>query len=278
VVPRAARGRLYVDKLVQVWRKDGRDAWVLIHVEVQPQRDPKLAKRLYGYNTRIAHRYNRTVVTFAVLADDDSNWRPDHYEDELWGWSVRMTWPPVKLLEYVNRAAELEQGQNPFARVVLAYLKALETRQDAAGRRAWKFRLVRGLYERGFSKEDVRQLYRMIDWLMELPPPLQEEFEQELDQYQGEQRMPFTTGFERRAMRRLIEDLLRTKFGEEGLELMPATTELNDAEKYVVLNRTIATATTLDQVRRACARAAAPARRRKKGGNGTGSSSKTERT
>src|SRR5581483_10979867 len=39
LAPKGGRGRLYVDKLVKVWRKDGREAWVLIHVEVQTQRD-----------------------------------------------------------------------------------------------------------------------------------------------------------------------------------------------------------------------------------------------
>jgi hypothetical protein len=64
----------------------------------------------------------------------------------------------------------LEADANPFAKVVLAHLKALETRSDPGERRAWKFRLVRGLYERGFKAEDVRQLFRLIDWLMDLPP------------------------------------------------------------------------------------------------------------
>jgi hypothetical protein len=268
ILPRAVRGRLYVDKLVQVWRKNGREAWVLVHVEVQTQRDPQFPQRMYGYNTRIADRYNRRVVSLAVLADDDPDWRPDHYEDGLWGWSVRMAWPPLKLLDFARQVAELEGSKNPFAKVVLAHLKALETRQDPGGRRTWKLRLVRGLYERGFGSEEVRQLFRVIDWLMELPPPVQEEFEQEVHDYEEGRRMPFVTGFERRGMLKLIEDGLRTKFGEEGAELMPAVKDLNDAEKYVELNRAILSAATLDEVRRACARAAAPARRRKKGGNG----------
>jgi hypothetical protein len=32
---------------------------------------------------RLAHKYNRKVVSLAVLADDDPNWRPDHYEEDL---------------------------------------------------------------------------------------------------------------------------------------------------------------------------------------------------
>jgi hypothetical protein len=274
IVPKATRGRLYVDKLVKVWRKNGRETWVLIHVEVQTQRDPDFPKRMYGYNTRIADRYNRTVVSLAVLADDDPGWRPGHYAEELWGWSVRMAWPPVKLLDYAGREAELERSKNPFAKVVLAHLKALETRQDPTGRRTCKFRLVRGLYERGFSREDVRQLYRMIDWLMVLPPPVQEQFENEVGEYEEGRRMPFVTGFERSGMLRLIEDILRTKFGEEGAGLMPAIEDLDDAEKYVTLNRAIVAATTLDEVRRACAEAAAPKTRRRKGGSARRGSAK----
>jgi hypothetical protein len=248
---------------------------VLIHIEVQTQREADFPRRMYRYNTRLTERYNRTVVSLAVLADDDPNWRPDHYQKELWDWSVRMGWPALKLLDYANRVAELEDSKNPFAKVVLAHLKALETRQNPAGRRAWKFRLVRGLYERGFTKEDVRQLMRVIDWLMELPPRGQQRFEKELNEYEEGRQMPYFTQIERSGMRKLLEDGLRKRFGEEALDLMPAILDLDDAEKYSVLNQTIWTAATLDEVRRACAKLAAPPRRRKKSGNGKRGSSET---
>jgi hypothetical protein len=53
LLPKGGRGRLYVDKLVKVWRPNGREAWVLIHVEVQTTREAAFPARLYGYNTRI---------------------------------------------------------------------------------------------------------------------------------------------------------------------------------------------------------------------------------
>ena len=53
--------------------------------------------------------------------------------------------------------------------VVLAHLKTLETRRSPADRYAWKLRLVKGLYQRGMDAEDVRQLFRFIDWIMDLP-------------------------------------------------------------------------------------------------------------
>jgi hypothetical protein len=266
IMPKSPRGRLYVDKLVKVWRKNGREAWVLIHIEVQTQRDAGFPKRMYGYNSRIFVAYNRTVVSLAVLADDDPNWRPTQYKDELWDWSVVMKWPPVKLLDYANQVEFLEKSDNPFAKVVLAHLKALETRKDPESRAVWKLRLVRGLYERGFSKNDIQQLFLVIDWLMELPKKLDKQFDQDLNEYQEEQRMPYVTSIERLAMARLIENTLHTKFGDAANELAEAISELYDAEKYLALNQTIATATTLDEVRRAYEKVVAPPR--KKRGNG----------
>src|SRR5262249_29004474 len=152
----------------------GAETWVLIHIEVQTRRQRGFGRRMFVYNSRIADRYNRDVVSVAVLADDDPNWRPVGYEWEVWGCEKRLVVPTVKLRDYAEREAELEESRNPFAKVVLAHLKALETRRDPETRRSWKFRLVRGLYERGFSAEDVRQLFRFIDWLMELPEQVQE--------------------------------------------------------------------------------------------------------
>ncbi len=239
IVPKAARGRRYVDKLVKVWRKDGSEVWVLLHVEVQTQRDRDFALRMFVYNYRIFDRYDRIVVSLAVLADGDPNWRPSRYEVELWGWSQRMTFLPVKLLEYANREAELEAESNPFARIVLAHLKALETRRDPEARRLWKFRLVRGLFERGFKAEDVRQLFRLIDWLMELPQPLEEIFLDEVEQLKEERRMPFIGTPERVGIRRgmllVIESMLRDIFGEEGVQLLPEIKNLEDADKYLLM-------------------------------------------
>ncbi len=65
--------------------------------------------------------------------------------------------------------------------------------------------------------------------------------------------MPYVTSFGRLAMLDAIEEFLRARFGEEGVKLMPAISAMNDAEKYKAVIRAIATATTVDEVRRACA-------------------------
>jgi hypothetical protein len=137
---------------------------------------------------------------------------------------------------------------------VLAHLKTLETRGAPADRQVWKVRLVRGLYQRGMAMEDVRQLLRFIDWIMDLPRPLQERFEEEVAHYEEEINMPFMTGFERRGLEkgllRGIEVALELKLGAEGLKLLPEIRELQDHELLETVLESIPKAANPDAVRR----------------------------
>lgn len=254
VVREAELGRRYVDKLVKVWTKDGVECWVLIHVEVQTTRDAEFPRRMYVYNYRVFDRYNRPVASLAVLADDDLDWRPADFRSNLFGCEVGIRFPAVKLLDFAAHESMLEANTNPFAQVVLAHLKARETHGDQAGRLAWKLRLVRNLYERGFSPRDVRELFRLIDWLMELPPALASVFRQDLDKIQEERHMPYVTSIERLAMRKGlckgIESLLKVRFGDEGIKLMPEIHEIHEEETLEAILKTLETKASMDDVRR----------------------------
>jgi hypothetical protein len=254
VVREAEVGRRYVDKLVKVWTRDGVECWVLIHVEVQTTRDVEFPRRMYVYNYRVFDRYNKPVASLAVLADDDPDWRPSEFRNSLFGCEAGIRFAPVKLLDFAAHEVMLEASANPFAKVVLAHLKARQTHGNPADRHAWKVRLVRGLYERGFSARDVRELFRVIDWMMELPPPLESVFWQEVGKIQEERRMPFITTPERvgrrEGMREGIESLLRVRFGEEGLKLMPEIREIHEEEKLRAVLKALETAASPDEVRR----------------------------
>jgi hypothetical protein len=253
VVREAELGRRYVDKLVKVWTKDGVECWVLVHVEVQTARDVEFAKRMYVYNYRIFDRYNRPVASLAVLADDDPNWRPDEFHNRLFGCEAGIRFRPVKLLDFAAHEPALEESTNPFAKVVLAHLKARQTHGDPGARHAWKIRLVRGLYERGFGAKDVRELFRVIDWMMDLPPALEEVFWQDVDNLQQERRMPFVTSIERvdyrRALRMGIETALKIRFGDEGLKLMPEIREIHEEDKLEAILKALETVPSLEAVR-----------------------------
>jgi hypothetical protein len=120
----------YVDKLIKVWLIDGEETWLLIHLEIQSQVDADFAKRMFSYHYRIFDRYDRQVISLAVLGDNNPNWRPQEYRYEKWGCQLSLRFPIVKLLDYTNRWEELEQSRNPFASFVMGHLKTQATTQN----------------------------------------------------------------------------------------------------------------------------------------------------
>ncbi|HYT88165.1 MAG TPA: hypothetical protein VEL76_05560 [Gemmataceae bacterium] len=254
IVPAAEQGRRFVDKLVKVWLKSGAETWLLIHVEVQTWKEGDFPERMHVYNYRIFDRYHHEVISLAILADDDPDWRPSSYSYGRWGFRTGTDFPMRKLLDWAPHWQTLETSPNPFATVVLAHLKAMETRQKPADRQAWKVRLIKGLYERGLSAEDVRQLFRFIDWMMELPLALEALCRDEIHRYQEERRMPFMTSFERLALQKgLLQGIelgLKLKFGPEGLKLLPEIRRLEDMGLLETVLQAIETASTPDELRR----------------------------
>jgi len=109
-------------------------------------------------------------------------------------------------------------------------------------------------YERGFSAKDVRELFRVIDWFMELPPAQTRLFQQEMERFQEEGRMPYVTSIERlglaRGLRKGIESMLRSRFGEAGLKLMPEIEAIDDEEKLQAILTALETAGNPVEVRR----------------------------
>lgn len=199
IVRDAEIGLREADKLVKVWRVEGEETWVLIHIEVQSQVQSVFAERMYVYNNRIFDRYQRKVVSLAVLADDQPYWRPTQYSYEMWGCQVLLKFPIVKLLDY--QLPTLETNANPFAVIVLAHLTTQRTSKDPQGRYQGKLRIAKSLYQRGYSRPDILELMRLIEWMMTLPETLERDFEQELIRFEEENRMPYILSFERRALR-----------------------------------------------------------------------------
>ncbi len=68
----AELGKRLADKLVKLRRRDGGEAWVLAHVEIQGQEKSDFAERMFVYNYRIFDRYHKPAGSFAVLADGAS--------------------------------------------------------------------------------------------------------------------------------------------------------------------------------------------------------------
>ncbi|MFO0965309.1 MAG: hypothetical protein U0793_06945 [Gemmataceae bacterium] len=268
IARRAKVGKRLADKLFKVWLKDGAERWLLIHIEIQGGYERAFAQRMFDYNVAVRQLYNQTVVSLAVLCDDQPSWRPTTFAYGHWGCKMELTFRVAKLLEHCREQAVLAASDNPLAAVVLAHCQAIETRNEPARRRDAKLQTVKNLYRRGWSKEEVRQLYRLIDWILTLPEDLDAAYRADLHCFEEETNMPWLTTIERAGYKRGLEEGLEkglekgerkgllegivldldAKFGRPGRKFLPRIRELAlpDLRK---LAKFLKTAETLDDVR-----------------------------
>jgi hypothetical protein len=200
----AESGRQYVDKLVKLFTREGVERRVLVHIEVQSQPDGGLSLRLFRYNRRLFDAWGVPVATLAVLADDEPTFRPVAYDEDHMGIRLHFEYPRCKLMDLPVR--RLREGRSEIGRFILAHRLAQRTKGDPRRRKASKLRLVKELYRQGFEKEEILELFRLMDWVLPLPGRWDIEFREELEAFEESLRMPYITSIERMGLSRGREE------------------------------------------------------------------------
>jgi hypothetical protein len=91
----------------------------------------------------------------------------------------------------------------------MAHLKTKATTGKLPEREQWKWKLIRGLYEKEFEREQIIKLFEIIDNMMTLSPELQSSLESKIKQFEEERTMPLMSNMELRGIKR------GKKIGEE---------------------------------------------------------------
>jgi hypothetical protein len=227
IAPTEQTGKQRVDKLVKVVGKDGAPAWVLVHVEIQSQRDGEFAERMFRYHARIHDRERVPVVSLAVLGDEERKWHPSAFGYHLWGCTLRLEYPVVKLLELDT--AHLEALANPIATLTLLHRDAHATRGKPAERLARKLVRYRALLRQGYAASDIRRLLRLMEHVLRLSSDLALEAQDAMRQIEQEElgMDTFVTSFEEighargrvEGQQELVLRLLERKVGPLSSEL-----------------------------------------------------------
>ena len=160
--PEAKNKNRRADKLAKVYLKVGTETWILAHVEVQGYVDKEFPLRMFQYYYRIKDRHKKPVTAFAILTDNDSNFRPTMYIDDFLGTKVIYQYHTLKLMDY--RPEDFQKTDNIFAFALEVAWYGLKTNKpkDGTSNYQLKMNLFRRIQSKGYSPSDFRQLLKFI--------------------------------------------------------------------------------------------------------------------
>ncbi|MDM8516163.1 hypothetical protein QUF76_08195 [Desulfobacterales bacterium HSG16] len=136
----------------------------------------------------------------------------------------------------------------------MAHLKARQLRiGHEEERKIWKLRLVRMLYEKGYEKQDILELFRFIDWLIELPDDFERDFWDTINQMEEDKKMPYVTSVERiganRQARDSVLDAIDVRFQTIPGDIAESVRKIRKTEVLQSLHRHAITCENLDVFR-----------------------------
>ena len=131
---------------------------------------------MFVYYYRIRDRHHRPVVSLAVLCDEHPDWRPDRFVYNDLGCELDFRFPMVKLIDYRQDEAALVESPNPFAAVILCSSRfsrrGMRPRLAGNGSFDWS----RGFTIAGEKTGTSAAAFCVIDWMLALPPELDQSF------------------------------------------------------------------------------------------------------
>jgi len=165
----AAPDLMVADMLVEVCMRDGHQRRMLLHIEIQAQRDTALAQRVHDYNYRIGKAYGLPVTSLVLLADAVPNWRPDCFHEPGRGSVRTFSFTTAKLLDYAFDLDALAASHNPIAWVTLAHVLTQRAHHDPDKRYAAKLRATRLLFQHRWKPRRIMVLFNVVNWMIVLP-------------------------------------------------------------------------------------------------------------
>lgn len=106
-----------------------------------------------------------------------------------------------------------------------------QLRQSVARYQA-KRTLVRLLYQHGWDRQRILDLFAVLDWMMRLPDRLEQELWQDIEVIEGEIKMPYVTSIERLATERGMRQGIKQGI-EKGIERGERLGEANVLERQL---------------------------------------------
>ena len=148
----------------------------------------------------------------------------------------------------------------------MAHLKTKATTGKLPEREQWKWRLIRGLYEKEFEREQIIKLFEIIDNMMTLSPELQSSLESKIKQFEEERTMPLISNMELRGIERgkeigalqnardFVKTVLESRLGEVPLDVEQYLNKVSVLSTLQEIVKLAATANSLAEFKQSLAK------------------------
>jgi hypothetical protein len=259
ITPASEIGAKRVDKLLKVRLLDGTVQWLYIHIEVQMHYDPDLPKRLFTYHYRIFDKYGVKPLTLAILGDTSRKWRPTSYRYQSLGCGITFRFRICKTIDFQGKLDDPRYRHQQVLFIIAAHLGTQQHRHNPRQLSDCRLELTVQFSNEGYLPLEIRQLHRLIDWLMPLPDAHKIQFRNQLQQRLPDKNMPHITLFEELALKEGLEkgilqnareailDVLDTRFGQVPESVRERINALDNERTLKGLLRRAARASSLEE-------------------------------
>lgn len=168
------KGLIVTDKLAKIALKDGSIRWLVIHIEIQASDETKFSERMFVYFSRLYEKFGKHITALAVYTGAKIPKNHQKFSYELEGTNLS-----YQFNTFIAKDADLEQllaSANPFAMAVLACRYLQMAKKDGPSLYRFKLELIKLALEKDYPKERLKALIKFIDYLIELPKPLEKKF------------------------------------------------------------------------------------------------------
>ena len=181
----------FIDTLVELPLKSGKNKWILLHIEVQGKGGEDISYRMVLYCCLIFAHYRRMPVALAILTDKrPSGETPGKFEFSEYGTKLLYKY---NLFEVYNQDDEkLLNSDNPFDSFIYATKKYSDymSSENQKIKLEYLLKIARNLYGRGLNEKERACIVVFVSRLVNLADEeLRKQFFNELKKLGGEEDM-----------------------------------------------------------------------------------------
>lgn len=173
ISPESSESKRYADKLVKIYLSNGNETWALFHVEIQGYDEKEFSYRMFRYFYRILDKFNRKIVSLAIFTDKYDHFRPDRFTYDFYKTEALFKYRIYKVID--SKEDDLLRDNNPFALAVLAVKYSIESKNDEDRKFNFKRKLMKLMLQKGYSEDEIINMLRFIDVIIELNDEHKEE-------------------------------------------------------------------------------------------------------